>query len=122
MKAILYKPRTGRGPNERLNHFIQTLKTEHIATGAASGLGSSGGVNGLGDRFSRRLWPRRSEVLCAEAKRRTGLEEFGEPPATARLFRRLLFAVRNLVTAETMRLSAPGEEPRTYQLRVRILR
>src|SRR5260221_5808698 len=32
MKAILYKPRTGRGPNERLNHFIQTLKTEHIAT------------------------------------------------------------------------------------------
>jgi hypothetical protein len=54
-------------------------------------------------------------------KPRTGLEEFGEPPATARLFRRLLFAVLNLVTAETMRLSAPGEELRTYQHRVRIL-
>jgi hypothetical protein len=34
----------------------------------------------LGDGLSRRLWPLQSEALCAEARRRTGLEDFGDPP------------------------------------------
>jgi hypothetical protein len=34
----------------------------------------------LGDRLSQRLWLLRSEGLCAEATRATGLEDFGEPP------------------------------------------
>lgn len=33
----------------------------------------------VGDRFSRQLWRLESDVLCAEARRRTGLEYFGEP-------------------------------------------
>lgn len=34
----------------------------------------------LGDRLSRRLWSLQSEALCAQARRRTGLEDFGDPP------------------------------------------
>jgi len=34
----------------------------------------------LGDRLSRRLWLLQSETLCAEARRRTRLEDFGDPP------------------------------------------
>jgi LPS sulfotransferase NodH len=34
----------------------------------------------LGDRLSRRLWMLQSEALLAEAKRRTRLEDFGNPP------------------------------------------
>ena len=34
----------------------------------------------LGDRLSRRLWLLESEALCAEARRGTGLEDFGDPP------------------------------------------
>ncbi len=38
------------------------------------------GWTALGDAVSRRLWLLESEALCAEARRRTGLEDFGEPP------------------------------------------
>jgi LPS sulfotransferase NodH len=38
------------------------------------------GLRVLGDGLSRRLWFLESEALCAEAMRRTGLENFGEPP------------------------------------------
>jgi hypothetical protein len=38
------------------------------------------GWKSLGDSLSRRLWSLRSEELCAEAKHRTGLEDFGDPP------------------------------------------
>src|SRR5271166_4110575 len=34
----------------------------------------------LGDRLSRRLWSLQSETLLAEARRGTGLEDFGDPP------------------------------------------
>jgi Sulfotransferase family len=34
----------------------------------------------LSDSLSRRLWSLQSETLCAEARRRTGLEDFGDPP------------------------------------------
>jgi hypothetical protein len=34
----------------------------------------------LGDKLGRRLWPLESDALCAEAKRRTRLEDFGDPP------------------------------------------
>ncbi len=34
----------------------------------------------MGDGLSRRLWLLQSEALCAEARRRTGLEDFGDPP------------------------------------------
>jgi hypothetical protein len=34
----------------------------------------------LTDGLSRRLWSLQSEELCAEAKRQTGLEDFGDPP------------------------------------------
>jgi len=34
----------------------------------------------LGDKISKRLWFLDSEKLCARARRRTGLEEFGGPP------------------------------------------
>jgi LPS sulfotransferase NodH len=34
----------------------------------------------LGDSLSRRLWLLESGKLCAEARRRTGLEDFGDPP------------------------------------------
>ena len=34
----------------------------------------------LGDRLSRRLWLLQSEALLTEARRRTGLEDFGNPP------------------------------------------
>lgn len=32
------------------------------------------------DAFSRRLWRLDSEALCARARRRTGLKDFGDPP------------------------------------------
>jgi LPS sulfotransferase NodH len=45
------------------------------------GLGvSSNGWRSLGDGLSRRLWPLESEALCAEARRRTGLVDYGDPP------------------------------------------
>jgi hypothetical protein len=34
----------------------------------------------LGDKFNRQLWPLGSDALCAEARRRTRLEDFGDPP------------------------------------------
>jgi len=34
----------------------------------------------LGDRLSGRLWSLQSETLLAEARRRTRLEDFGDPP------------------------------------------
>ncbi|MBV9130247.1 MAG: hypothetical protein JO298_07655 [Verrucomicrobia bacterium] len=34
----------------------------------------------LADRLSRRLWLLQTEALCAEARRRTRLEDFGDPP------------------------------------------
>jgi hypothetical protein len=34
----------------------------------------------LGDKLSRQLWPLGSDALCAEARRRTRLEDFGDPP------------------------------------------
>ena len=34
----------------------------------------------LGDRLSRRLWLLQGEALLTEARRRTGLEDFGNPP------------------------------------------
>ncbi len=33
----------------------------------------------LAERLSRRMWPLHSEQLCAEARRRTGLHDFGHP-------------------------------------------
>src|SRR5277367_5486495 len=45
------------------------------------GLGAwAAGWRNFGDGLSRRLWLLQSEALCAEARRRTGLEDFGEPP------------------------------------------
>jgi hypothetical protein len=38
------------------------------------------GWGSLGDGLSRRLWLLQSEALLAEARRRTGLEDFGDPP------------------------------------------
>src|ERR1700759_2680432 len=34
----------------------------------------------LGDVFSRQFWTLNAEVLCAEARQRTGLVDFGDPP------------------------------------------
>src|SRR5215468_4634050 len=34
----------------------------------------------IGDKVSKRLWFLDSKMLCARARRRTGLEDFGEPP------------------------------------------
>jgi hypothetical protein len=34
----------------------------------------------MGDRLRRRLWSLQSEALCEEARRRTGLRDFGDPP------------------------------------------
>ncbi len=36
--------------------------------------------SGFGERASQRLWSLESTRLCANARRRTGLEDFGEPP------------------------------------------
>jgi len=36
--------------------------------------------NTFGDTVSQRLWPLENEALCAEARRRTGLGDFGDPP------------------------------------------
>jgi hypothetical protein len=33
----------------------------------------------MGDRLSRRVWSLQSEALCEEARRRTGLSDFGDP-------------------------------------------
>jgi len=41
--------------------------------------GSLATARAFGDRLSRRLWLLQGEALCAEARRRTGLEDFGEP-------------------------------------------
>jgi Sulfotransferase family len=38
------------------------------------------GRRNLGDRLSRRLWSLKSGTLCEEARRRTGLKDFGDPP------------------------------------------
>jgi Sulfotransferase family len=34
----------------------------------------------LGDILSRQFWPLHAEALCAEARQRTGLADFGDPP------------------------------------------
>lgn len=34
----------------------------------------------LGDRISRQLWSLENGAICDEARRRTGLEDFGDPP------------------------------------------
>jgi hypothetical protein len=34
----------------------------------------------IGDRLSRQLWSLQSGSLCEEARRRTGLRDFGDPP------------------------------------------
>src|ERR1700761_5339760 len=34
----------------------------------------------IGDRLSRQLWSLQSRALCEEARRRTGLRDFGDPP------------------------------------------
>src|SRR5262245_55310623 len=34
----------------------------------------------LSDTVSRRWWPLESEALCTRARRRAGLEDFGDPP------------------------------------------
>jgi hypothetical protein len=39
-----------------------------------------GGWRSLGDVVSRHLWPLNGEALCAEARLRTGLVDFGDPP------------------------------------------
>jgi hypothetical protein len=45
------------------------------------GLGArAAGWRNFGDDLSRRLWLLQSGALCAEARRRTGLEDLGEPP------------------------------------------
>src|SRR3984957_4441774 len=38
------------------------------------------GWRNFGDGLSRRRWLLQSGALCAEARRRTGLEDFGDPP------------------------------------------
>ena len=38
------------------------------------------GWKALGDHISRRLWLLESASLCAEARRRTRMEDFGDPP------------------------------------------
>jgi hypothetical protein len=38
------------------------------------------GWRSLGDGLSRRFWSLRSEALRAEVMRRSGLEDFGDPP------------------------------------------
>src|SRR5262252_8453263 len=47
------------------------------AVGRASGKSAR---NTLGDAMSRRLWPLDSEALRDRARRRTGLQDFGDPP------------------------------------------
>ena len=39
-----------------------------------------GGWRSLGDALSRQAWPLDGEALCAEARQRTGLKDFGDPP------------------------------------------
>jgi hypothetical protein len=39
-----------------------------------------GGYRSLGDVLSRQFWPLNGEALCAEARQRTGLVDFGDPP------------------------------------------
>src|SRR6266446_10726681 len=39
-----------------------------------------GARRSMGDRLSRRLWSLKSGTLCEEARRRTGLRDFGDPP------------------------------------------
>ena len=34
----------------------------------------------MGDCLSRQLWSLQSGTLCEEARRRTGLKDFGDPP------------------------------------------
>ena len=38
------------------------------------------GRRSIGDRLSRQLWSLQSGSLCEEARRRTGLTDFGDPP------------------------------------------
>ena len=38
------------------------------------------GWRSLGDVLSRQFWPLNGEVLCAEARQRTSLADFGDPP------------------------------------------
>jgi hypothetical protein len=46
----------------------------------ALGLEGKAGGKTLADAATRRLWSLESEALCAEARRRTRLEHFGDPP------------------------------------------
>ncbi len=43
------------------------------------------GRRSLGDRLSRQLWPLKGETLCEEARRRTRLNDFGDPPIESAL-------------------------------------
>src|SRR6202043_1878612 len=43
------------------------------------------GWRSLGDVLSRQFWPLNGEALCAEARKRTGLIDFGDPPVETAL-------------------------------------
>jgi hypothetical protein len=45
-----------------------------------SALSSAGGWKTFGDNLIRELWLLESDSLCADARRRTQLEDFGDPP------------------------------------------
>jgi hypothetical protein len=67
----------GRAPGDKRK---QKLEVQQARIAEPQGFDSSAGRGIVGDRLGRRLWRLRSETLCASAMRRTGLEDFGEPP------------------------------------------
>jgi hypothetical protein len=68
-------PRTG----SRCSTATPGKKCGSRRSGPAS---TSNGPQSLGDRVSRKLWYLDFEELCAQAMRRTGLEDFASPPLT----------------------------------------
>src|ERR1700733_13314857 len=58
---------------------MSEMQQTRIPEPRGSGAWAAGWRN-FGDGLSRRLWLLQSGALCAEARRRTGLEDLGEPP------------------------------------------
>src|SRR5436190_635263 len=59
-------------------HSEGTAKERAARNAAAAGIPSAGWKD-FGGSLSRRLWLLESARLCEEARKRTGLREFGEP-------------------------------------------
>lgn len=81
-KALRREP-SRSGLKLSLTHRLRRRENVHPSQGrigSSPGRGPQRAWQSLGDSLSRRFWFLNSQTLCATACRRTGLDDFGDPP------------------------------------------